>query len=81
MWTPATLTDGTRTNYGFGWSIDSMDGRRLLTHGGSLPGFSSDIARFPDDSMTVVVLTNLYEADAGEISDGIARLLFARRNR
>ena len=81
MWTPVTLTDGRRYGYGFGWAIDTMGSHRVLTHGGSLPGFRADIARFPDDSLTVIVLTNGDGADPGAISDAIARRLFARKGR
>ena len=58
MWTPVRLTDGTTFGYGFGWQIDSLAGHRRTYHGGSLPGFSAGIVRYPGDSLTVIVLTN-----------------------
>ena len=59
MWTPVRLNDGTLRHYGFGWGIASFRDHRILQHGGSWQGFSAHIARYPDDSITVVVLTNL----------------------
>jgi D-alanyl-D-alanine carboxypeptidase len=58
MWTPVRLSDGTTFGYGFGWRIDSLAGHRRTHHGGTLPGFSAGIVRYPDDSLTVIVLTN-----------------------
>ena len=68
MWTPAKLTDGTTSGYGFGWFVGSLYGRRWVGHGGNMNGFSAEMTRFPDDSLTVIVLTN----KDGEDIDGIA---------
>ena len=45
-------------NYGFGWFVDTWHGRRLISHAGGTPGFSSLLYRFMDDRLTVIVLTN-----------------------
>ena len=74
MWTPARLADGTTYGYGFGWSLDSLEGHRRIHHGGSLPGFRAMYARYPDDSLTVIVLTNASRADPERIAAGVARL-------
>ena len=58
MWTPARLTNGAATNYGFGWVVDSFLGRTRIHHDGEFPGFRSDYERFPDDKLTVIVLVN-----------------------
>jgi D-alanyl-D-alanine carboxypeptidase len=71
MWTPAKLTDGTTSRYGFGWFVGSLYGRRRVGHGGNVNGFSAEIARFPDDSLTVIVLTNKDGEDI-EIADQVA---------
>ncbi len=66
MWTVFPLLDG-RPNpgpYGFGWFIESQNGHRRISHSGSGQGFTANIARYPDDSLTVVVLTNLDAAHA-----------------
>ena len=58
MATPATLNDGTDLPYGFGWSLEPRGGHRRMHHGGSLAGFRSELVRFVDDRLTVIVLTN-----------------------
>lgn len=74
MWTRVGLTEGRTYGYGFGWTLDSLDGRPRVHHGGSLPGFRAEMARFPSDSLTVIVLTNGDGARAGDIADAVARV-------
>ena len=45
-----------------------------MHHGGSLPGFRAELARFPNDSLTVIVLTNADGARPSEIALGVARI-------
>jgi D-alanyl-D-alanine carboxypeptidase len=72
MWTPVKLNDGKTYPYGFGWQLESIPGHKQVNHGGSLPGFRSQLARFVDDKVTVVVLTNGDNANAGSIAIGVA---------
>jgi len=59
MWTPGRLNDGSATKYGFGWFVDTWQGHRRIYHdGASFNGSRTVIARFPDDDVAVVVLTN-----------------------
>ncbi|HET9529584.1 MAG TPA: serine hydrolase domain-containing protein [Blastocatellia bacterium] len=57
-WTPYTLSDGKPTKYGYGWGISSIDGHRVISHGGGIHGFSTDGLRLPDDRVYVAILTN-----------------------
>lgn len=52
------LSDGTSTHYAFGWWIDEVRGHRRIRHGGSEPGFLTEYARFPDDHIDVIILSN-----------------------
>jgi hypothetical protein len=58
--------------YGFGWELDSIAGHKQIHHGGSLPGFRSQFARFVDDRVSVIVLTNGDDADAAFFAVGVA---------
>lgn len=78
MWTPANLQSGTPSDYGFGWGINTQEGHRLVAHGGALPGFTSYIARFIDDELTVIVLTNSNSATPGTIAKSVASLYFTQ---
>ena len=72
MWTPVRLSDGSSHPYGFGWELGERGGRRHIGHGGSLPGFRATYARFPDDRLTVIVLTNADQVDRESIVKRIA---------
>jgi CubicO group peptidase (beta-lactamase class C family) len=74
MWAPVKLNNGATSPYGFGWVLGTVGGHRLVHHGGSLPGFRSEFARFVDDKLTVVVLANSDNANPGSISLGVAGL-------
>ena len=74
MWTVARLNDGKPNSghYGFGWDITSSHGHRLIDHEGAWQGFKTQISRYVDDKLTVVVLANLAEADPGKIAEHVA---------
>jgi CubicO group peptidase (beta-lactamase class C family) len=76
MWTVVKLNDGKPNsgNYGFGWEITSSHGHRLIDHDGAWQGFKTQISRYVDDKLTVVVLSNLAEANPGEIAEGVAEM-------
>lgn len=64
IWTVFPLNDGKPdpAGYGFAWFIGDQNQHKRIEHGGAWQGFTCDISRYPDDNLTVVVLTNL---DAG----------------
>ncbi|WP_246357673.1 serine hydrolase domain-containing protein [Pyxidicoccus fallax] len=73
-WTPATLPDGTTARYGFGWFIDEDGGRRRLSHHGETCGFTNAIVKYPDQRLTVIVLTNRAGGEPWRIAQSIADL-------
>jgi CubicO group peptidase (beta-lactamase class C family) len=68
MWAAVKLNNGTTQPYGFGWELGSPQGHKLVHHGGTLPGFRAELARFVDDKLTVIVLTNGSNADQSAIA-------------
>ena len=74
MWTVAKLRSGQPNpgGYGFAWFIDRINGHRVVQHSGTWQGFRTYIARYLDDGVTVVVLTNLGDSNPAEIAHGIA---------
>ena len=71
-WTPNRLDDGTPTNYGFGWFVDQDRGRTRLTHNGETRGFTNAIIRYPDERLSVIVLTNLTNSAPWDVAQRIA---------
>jgi CubicO group peptidase (beta-lactamase class C family) len=79
IWTVYPLNDGkpNPAGYGFGWMIGKQNDHERIEHGGAWQGFTCRISRYPDDSLTVVVLTNLDadHANLGPIPHVIAGLV------
>jgi D-alanyl-D-alanine carboxypeptidase len=72
MWTAMKLNDSRNTHYGFGWFVDSINNHLRIHHDGGVPGFRSDFERFPDDKLSVIVLTNVGSANGERIAQTIA---------
>lgn len=70
IWTVFPLNDGkpNPAGYGFAWSVGEQNHHKRIEHGGAWQGFTCTISRYPDDSLSVVVLTNL---DAGHANPGV----------
>jgi CubicO group peptidase (beta-lactamase class C family) len=45
-------------NYGYGLAIETRFNRKMVSHGGGINGFNTQLARFPEEKVTVVVLRN-----------------------
>jgi CubicO group peptidase (beta-lactamase class C family) len=63
MQTPTPLTSGDTSNYGFGLIIDRYRGVRVITHSGADAGYRTNVERFPDQGLAVVVLCNAASAN------------------
>jgi len=48
------------SSMGYGWFLDKRNGRALINHGGSDVGYASYIGIIPQDSIAIVVMSNLY---------------------
>ena len=72
MWTPFKFNDGKNSIYGLGWRIEEINGIKRIGHGGSLNGFKSFYARFVNDGLTIIVMTNLDQVDFYQFSKDIA---------
>lgn len=72
----AQMIDQTRNNYGLGWEIRTWHDHRMIGHAGSGPGYSNMLARFPDQGLTVIVLSNSDEASAGGTARALAGIAF-----
>jgi len=61
MFTPGHLNNGEVIAHGLGWFVTPFRGHTEIAHGGRFrTGFSSVIARYPDDGLTIIVLTNQF---------------------
>ena len=71
-WTPARLNDGSATEYGYGWFLGQRNGHRSIGHGGAWQGYRSQLDRYVDDRLSVVVLANSASARPNKLADLVA---------
>lgn len=69
----AMFTDGGH-RYGLGWFIRENLSRKLYEHGGSIGGYSAMLAYYPDDKVTVIILSNYGDEVVSKIGGELARL-------
>jgi CubicO group peptidase (beta-lactamase class C family) len=56
---PAELNNGTLSNYGFGWDINTDGiGNKYVSHNGDNPGYKTQIVRFIHSKKTLIILCN-----------------------
>src|SRR5436190_1629103 len=65
-----------KNNYAYGWNVGKRGNHRSFAHGGGIYGFATNIARFPDDHVTVIVLSNVEGASSGQVSGNLASIVF-----
>ena len=66
------LDDSVAPLYGFGWFLDAYHGHRRYWHYGETMGFRTAIQRFPDQRLTVIVLSNRADTDAPALALNLA---------
>lgn len=70
----ATAEEG----YGAGWIVDEAFERKRMHHNGILPGFVSDFIRFPDDGITLVLLSNLDRVRLSRIARDVSAIVLGQ---
>jgi CubicO group peptidase (beta-lactamase class C family) len=74
--TKPKLSNGSESNYGFGWVIGEVEGREIVSHAGRYGGFNTYIKRFLGDRSAVIFLTNHDYKNMSGIGNAIVNLLF-----
>jgi CubicO group peptidase (beta-lactamase class C family) len=75
METSGVLDDGKETGYAFGLFVDSLWGLQRVSHGGAWQGYRAGLMRFPEQRLSVALLSNASEIEVR--SSQIARLYLA----
>ena len=63
-------------NYAYGLSVDSFAHHLRIAHGGAIPGFTSYLATFPEQDISIAVLSN-NDCNSDEAGNEIAAALFS----
>ncbi len=74
---PASLQKMTtpfKNDYAFGLEVRTVNGHKVIEHGGGIEGFNTMLAYYPDDKLTVVVLSNINGPAASDLASKLAAL-------
>ena len=72
----ATTRDSDEVKYGYAWLLLEDNGHAVKMHMGSIEGFTSLIARYPEMETTIILLSNQHNKDVGYLGSTIARKVF-----
>jgi CubicO group peptidase (beta-lactamase class C family) len=53
------MTTPFKDDYACGLAVSNINGHRAIDHGGNMDGFNSEMVYYPDDKLTVIVISNL----------------------
>ena len=70
----ATAEEG----YGAGWIVDRAFGRKRMRHNGIVPGFVSELIRFPDERITIVLLSNVDRVRMSRIARDVSAIVLSQ---
>jgi CubicO group peptidase (beta-lactamase class C family) len=70
----AKMTTPFKNDYAFGLAVHAVNGHKVIEHGGGIEGFNTEIAYYPEDKLTVVVLANLNGGVPETIANALAQV-------
>jgi CubicO group peptidase (beta-lactamase class C family) len=68
-----------KNNYGYGWHVYDVFGQMQYSHGGYLPGWNSYVYYYPEDTLSIVVLSNVEHANPLDMCGNISRILYVNK--
>lgn len=74
---PLMLKGKYKINYGFGFRIKEVDGKKIVYHHGRWNGFRTSIWRYPEGNSTIIILNNSSFSSIGGMERKIQRILIS----
>jgi CubicO group peptidase (beta-lactamase class C family) len=71
----AKMTTPVKNNYAFGLVVRTVNGRRVIAHGGGIDGFNTSLSYYPDTKAVVVVLANINGPVADRLGSQLGALV------
>jgi CubicO group peptidase (beta-lactamase class C family) len=68
------LNNGQKNNYAYGLAVGDDNGIRNIRHDGGWAGFRTIISNYPDEKLSIILLSNHGSFDTGANADAIAQL-------
>jgi CubicO group peptidase (beta-lactamase class C family) len=60
---------------GLGFAVRNLNGKPVVGHGGSCPGYLTSLNLYPEDTLAIVVMVNAQAVSTGKYNDGIYNIL------
>jgi CubicO group peptidase (beta-lactamase class C family) len=79
---PASLQKMTtpfKDDYACGLMVHTVDGHKKIEHGGGIEGFNTELAYYPDDKLTMIVLANLNGGAPGDIAAKLGSIVHGEK--
>ncbi|WP_353777499.1 serine hydrolase [Winogradskyella sp. 3972H.M.0a.05] len=70
-----TFNDGSHNSYAFGVIVDEFNGKKRIQHNGAVGGFRASAVTFPEEKLSIVILSNFSAANVGQKNNAVTRLL------
>jgi CubicO group peptidase (beta-lactamase class C family) len=64
--------------YGYGIIMSTDGDRPVIGHAGGINGFSSNLVYYPEEDLTIVVLSNLEAVQVGQIAQQLGAIALSR---
>lgn len=68
-----------KSNYGFGWGIVNVFDHKMIAHSGEIDGFTSNISRFINDDISIIILSNFEQTPINRINIDLISIVFDKK--
>ena len=68
-----------KDNYGFGWGIVNVYKHKMIAHSGEIDGFTSNISRFINDDISIIILSNFEHTPISRINKDLIAIVFNKK--
>ncbi len=73
-----SIPNSTFKNYGFGLELEGKFGRKAVHHSGGTYGFHSQVYRFPEEKLSVFIMSNNGNISSNLIAQSITKILLPK---
>lgn len=74
-----TLENGDTITYTYGFYVRKHRGLKMVSHQGGVPGFTSNLAIYPDENLVIIVMLNNQSIGSIALTNSIAGLLLSEK--
>lgn len=65
-----------KNNYGYGWMINSFEGKKIVSHSGGAAGYRSNFAQIINEDICIILLSNTENANMELITRNLFKIVF-----